>query len=58
MSGEWTTANLSSITDGASIRERIFRAFAIDPSRLDDYILLRKEFTSDGSGRLMPELIQ
>ena len=48
--GNWNSANLTGITDGASIRERIFRSFAIDKASMDDYTLFRKEITSDGSG--------
>lgn len=48
--GQWNTANLTGIADGSAIRERIFRAFAIDSSSINDYILLRKEITSEGSG--------
>ena len=50
VNGQWNTANLSGIADGAAIRERIFRSFGIDNSGMVDFVLLRKEITSEGSG--------
>ena len=48
--GQWNTANLTGLSDGSAIRARIFRAFAIDNSSIDNYVLYRKEITSEGCG--------
>jgi hypothetical protein len=50
--GQWNTANLTGLSDGAAIRARIFRAFAIDSSSIDNYVLYRKEITSEGCGNV------
>jgi hypothetical protein len=50
--GQWNTANLTGLSDGAAVRERIFRAFAINSASIEHYTLFRKEIKTEGHGNI------
>jgi hypothetical protein len=47
LNGEWLAINIHGLTDGKSIKERIFDSFGLFET--EEYVLFRKEISSAGS---------